>query len=498
MPPRAASPGEGNIKLTRFKGLNLEPFPTEIGDNELQTATNVKFDKQGLLVARTGWKQYTLAEIGNSTDFETKFIGSLTRLRTNVDILVYKDGHLLTGDGVHGFVDRGILYNDRGRMPGVQYKDKFYLGSGQSWDGTTLATVDHMPSGRINAMAVHDNRVFFCEVTDTGAAESLGNRMHFSEAGDPDAHWPDLNAIDVAPGDGYVVQLLSYKNNLYVFKTTGIWVLLTGPDPANWILRKVTGEVKCVGQTAQVSGGIVYFVGQDGVYTFNGTSLQRLSDPIAPIFRGLIEFDTTEQAVIWQDQYIFWVISGGVRRMFVYNIKWRAWSEWVVSSGSTWTEPHSLALNPAPPYGHNQDLVAVFSVPGDFNSRLRKMDDTDTFYEDGGYFTTTRGTGYAVSVKTKRWDFGEPLKLKRNRWSSVEIRGKNITTTATGSKITRTASIGNSDLAKPREYKMPGVGYTRYLEYEIDMANTKDNRFELHNLEVAVEVRQRFAESTRT
>ena len=171
-------------------------------------------------------------------------------------------------------------------------------------------------------------------------------RLYFSAAGRLDV-WPspDGGFIDIGNQDeGLIRWLISFKDNLYIFKQGAVYVLYTAGAPNNWTLRKLS-DYGCIGVTPCVHAGSIFWAAPNGFYEWDGNSTQRISDPIQDLFynnNGIFDGNSL-WATTGNHAQFAWVRScaykgnwyvcvpvtkdQGTQRLFVYNIKNKFWSE---------------------------------------------------------------------------------------------------------------------------------------------------------------------------
>ena len=111
------------------------------------------------------------------------------------------------------------------------------------------------------------------------------NRVSCSKLGFPEI-WPpqyELSLLDLRKGED-ITQIFEVGAEMYVFLNSRI-LRLTGYIPEDFGLELVSSSVGCIAPRSMVrwEGGVV-FLADSGVYSFNGTSLKRLSAPIFGLF----------------------------------------------------------------------------------------------------------------------------------------------------------------------------------------------------------------------
>lgn len=115
--------------------------------------------------------------------------------------------------------------------------------------------------------------------------------------------WCDIGEPEVWQGDS--IQRFKLKDGerveggailygkLIVFCTYTIWIYFVSGNEENWRLEEAPTSVGCVApNTIKKSGANIYFLGESprfdlGVYRFNGTTSELLTDDVTPIFRSL-------------------------------------------------------------------------------------------------------------------------------------------------------------------------------------------------------------------
>jgi hypothetical protein len=147
----------------------------------------------------------------------------------------------------------------------------------------TIYEGDTFPEPGCSYIAEHRNRMFFgrCRVTgESDPGPDFKSRVYWSDLYQPDRV---LGFADVFPEDGdEITGLTSYQNSLLIFKRAKVYMLL-GSSPANFEIRLVNNFSGCVApRSITAMDNRVFFLSHDGVYVFDGSSFQRISDPVRP------------------------------------------------------------------------------------------------------------------------------------------------------------------------------------------------------------------------
>jgi len=125
---------------------------------------------------------------------------------------------------------------------------------------------------RFRLLAAHDERLFAV------GGFSNENRLSCSKAGFPD-QWPAIFEIPLSSslGQRRIAHIKVVNGSFYIFLDYGI-LSLVGNSPENYNPRIINNFVGCVAPRTLVpwQDGVV-FLSRDGLYLFNGSTLQNLS-----------------------------------------------------------------------------------------------------------------------------------------------------------------------------------------------------------------------------
>jgi hypothetical protein len=127
-------------------------------------------------------------------------------------------------------------------------------------------------------------------------------KLWFSDLGDYTA-WTSTNFIYApAPKSGDpITGLETFQDNLIVFTRKTKYVLF-GEDPGNFILRQSSGKKGSVNQaTIKSDPNYVYFLSDDGVYRYNGSTDELMSDAIQTEIDNMA--DRTMAAAVVHNNY---------------------------------------------------------------------------------------------------------------------------------------------------------------------------------------------------
>jgi hypothetical protein len=104
------------------------------------------------------------------------------------------------------------------------------------------------------------------------------SQIWWSESFYPE-EWPAVNYWSISEGDGdRITNLMVFQDALLIFKNRSIHVL-RGTNLNDFRLERLENNIGCVGAgAAKEFGGHIYFVGQNGLYVFNGLKATNISE----------------------------------------------------------------------------------------------------------------------------------------------------------------------------------------------------------------------------
>lgn len=318
------------------------------------------------------------------------------------------------------------------------------------------------------------DRLFMINSVHSSGQES---RLYYSDSAIPPASgtgtWPANNFIDILPGSGeFCVATVVFNDQLIIFKNRSTWVLNADGQPTSWVLRNLHPTIGCIGRgTPIIINGFIYFLAQDGVYRTDGTTFERISEPVDAYMQG---FSTTNSASVlirdaffWDDKYILMLpaVTGLNCTPLVYDTRVGVWTRWV-NGGSPQLDFYGgvvyADIIPQKLYVGSRLTNAVFSMG-------------DPVYQDNG-------GNYICTWRSKRFTWGDPTKYKRNFMFMCDVGY----TTSEPQNITATHSVDNVSVSQPhapavvgttavstwdlarKELKFKGAGYARAMFTEVE------------------------------
>src|SRR5690606_33655051 len=108
------------------------------------------------------------------------------------------------------------------------------------------------------------------------------NRVYFSKLGQPEAV-PSVNYIDVGPQDQAIERIVALRDNLFVLKTDGVYII-DGVSAPNFSVRLLDNSSNIIApDTAVVLSNQIYALSSQGVVTITETGVGIISRPIEDI-----------------------------------------------------------------------------------------------------------------------------------------------------------------------------------------------------------------------
>lgn len=148
-----------------------------------------------------------------------------------------------------------------------------------------------IPPGTV--ACTHDDRIWTAD----------GQKAVYSSPGPFKDIWPNDNELFIADDRGNVTAMVSVGGVLGIFKRDAIWVAQGDGSADGYAAYRLPGNVGCVApKSLAVSGDVAYFLAEDGVYRFDGQSVQKLSKRIDGYFSGGWSSSPERAIGVWHPQ----------------------------------------------------------------------------------------------------------------------------------------------------------------------------------------------------
>jgi hypothetical protein len=210
-------------------------------------------------------------------------------------------------------------------------------GNLQKYTGTAISQL----VAKAGSFPVIDGeRLFVVEPTDlaTVYASKAGNIADFTTiANAPDT---DPYAVTVGKGDGDIINGLAIINDqLAIFKRKRIAVLFSKENSVNFSVEWAPAGVGCTSPDGLATyRGIAYFPAEDGVYTFDGSLVKKISDKISSTYKGIGNLTTIVGECYDGKYYMAYTPAGGSTnsKVLVYDIDTQSWWKYDGMDISSW------------------------------------------------------------------------------------------------------------------------------------------------------------------
>lgn len=290
-------------------GLNFRADQFQLSSFESPDMLNVEIDPRGGVFSRGGmhrlntteitgtWEPHRLYNFQGSTPAimlsnATKVLkstgGNFTVLQwdnagTPTDITSSGDsGACMAQWGTRMFIATGSTAGAGGFewSVGDTYATRL-TASGDSpntWQNNPDPAVHKLPSAE--HLIVHANKMFAAHTHEV--ATDYPNRLRWSIENVPD-NWDQDDYIDIEGGGTGITGLAVVGGQLVIFKPNAIY-LLFGYATANFQVVELTTRVGVLShdQVAQTEEGVYFYSHNNGLYYYNGSSLQFLFDNLKP------------------------------------------------------------------------------------------------------------------------------------------------------------------------------------------------------------------------
>lgn len=288
-------------------GLNYRADVFQLADNESPDLLNVNIDPRGGFSSRAAMRQYIgRVDLITNGSFKPRrlysWLGNTNQLILSADTTLSGKVYYTEGSS---WVDTTIpcAFEEGASMAPWSNTDTSYLyfatGHGEQchkWDGTTATaltasgtgawqdsfaspTGTHMPMA--NLIATHVDRVWVANTEEDG--DAYPDRVRFSHPAFPES-WRELDYIDIVGGGKGITALVSFGDQLLVFKKRAVFAIL-GYDEETFQVVPLTTTLGCVSSNAIAvsEAGVFFFSWPDGLFVYNGEGFTDLFVALRPL-----------------------------------------------------------------------------------------------------------------------------------------------------------------------------------------------------------------------
>ena len=243
-------------------------------------------------------------------------------------------------------------------------------------------------------------------------------RMYWTPTARP-AAWPGANDnaagnwVDCGSGDDEILIITNHNRYLVIYKQRSIWRLIGDPDTNDPELidtnRGVTSQDGAVN-----AGGVDYFSGLEGLYTFNGDVVESVSAKVENVVEEghlayidetnvrprIGDYSTIACGLFDDTVYISFMNTDGVRDCYKFNSGQNAWAREASSMGGLIS-------------------FCYVALPG---TRMLAGLDAGGIVSIEQRFDGDGGTPIALSYQSGYFDQGNPNSIKRYGEIAIEFR----------------------------------------------------------------------------
>lgn len=253
-------------------GLDIGQSPFNINDNASTDEYGWDFEDYPSLRVRRGRTSY-----GASGAAVTRLLVNYktTRMLRAVGTVVQTES-----SGVWSNLETGLTDTD---WNAVNFRDSLIMTNGTDnvkvYNGTTLADLNtNAPKGKF--VTQHDNRVYILK----------DRTISYCALGDP-TDWvtvDDAGSINMSTPNGELGTAITSYNGYVIGFSANYYSKLYGKGPDDYELLDGYGNIGCASfKTIQNVNGILYWMDQRGVYSYDGGVPVDIAQPVRPYLTSL-------------------------------------------------------------------------------------------------------------------------------------------------------------------------------------------------------------------
>ena len=415
-------------------GINLSADHTELADNEVPWAFNVRVDERNGFRARNGFEEIrTLAEVSWQPRNMYRHLDS----DGDEHHFLANDGGVLVSknEGVWQSLSLSATLTPHG-ADFVSWDDNVYIQGGGAlyrWtDATTVVALTDpaatagagwsTPDAPVLAQGVVAKSVcawngYLIAANTIEDGTAFPTRVRWSHPGNPES-WAELDYDDIPEGGSPIRAIQQFRNMLLVYFDHKV-IGYVGTTPAT--LQKFTVSEKAGSPsplTITEGHGSAYFLHpQTGVWEFTGEGLQELSAQLRPLFEDRIDgvdvADTDAMQLNWVNRQLWvsypWEPDGtptaGYPSVNIVGSSRGGNMSWVVYQTGTGDAFASVSPSTTSPQG--------VGVTAQHNQTVARLD--SSLAQD-----SIEGAAPFGSELRTRWAFGDNPAQKK-RWRRAEL-----------------------------------------------------------------------------
>ena len=174
----------------------------------------------------------------------------------------------------------------------------------------------------------------------TSDNKELPNRVYYSKRSQPEAV-PLINFIDIGEQDSEIKRVLALRDNLFVLKDDGIFVI-SGTSAPNWSTRLIDNTKILAPDSAVVLNNQIYCLTEQGItrITASGAAIisRGIEDQIDDITNKGFDYESNTFGVAYENDRAYIMFAPETEedtsstQAFRYNIFEQTWSKWDYSA----------------------------------------------------------------------------------------------------------------------------------------------------------------------
>lgn len=292
-------------------GLNNNSPAINLEANESPNLFDVIIDEPpGVLKTRNGFIQCGVIPSGNTPTYLFEYFKSDGTRRL---IVTDNQNYYQTADCItYTTIKTGLSSTANPSMRTV--RDKVWIANKSTdvftWNSTTAVLLNGTANTPSPAPPKCTYLEFWKERVWCGNSSSNPSGVAFSALNDSNgndldpstgtASWPAANLIQVDQNGGSPIYgIKAYRDNLFVFKDNGIWKILFENEFNVSVVKTLSSVGSRFNSSIIENDGLIYFVGKDGLYVFDGDQSVRISDNILPTFETIAQPLVNNQFKTW-------------------------------------------------------------------------------------------------------------------------------------------------------------------------------------------------------
>lgn len=305
---------EGKTKVICFKNFIVEDKDEVLSSNKLNIQNIVK--KNGILISESGVRELTMPHSQNESNvYDRKFM--YPEEKNFIKLFQYKyfsernnryDYSLIMIDNTYKVYHANMFMFHTNLLEHslLQFSEepevfKFRVGGIQDvicfcspTEGIVVWDCDAEPyvaknAPKFKSICLHNSRLFVIDKNNDALIRFSSNKNPLDWSNDYENVEEGAGKIELNEFKGMLEKLVSFLDNLYVFTKFGISKVSIYTSSNRYTISNIfSSSVKILSNTICVCGQHIYFLTQDGLYSFDGYDVKKQSAEICDL---LSEFD---------------------------------------------------------------------------------------------------------------------------------------------------------------------------------------------------------------